>query len=261
MHLSETNQSIDSKKRFTDRVADYVKFRPSYPADIITFLKDNSILTDSSVVADIGSGTGFLTKLFLDNGNKVFGVEPNKEMRLAGERFLEQYDNFVSITGSSEETTLTDQSIDVITAGQAYHWFDVEKTAHEFKRILKQSENNNIVLIWNTRTNKTEFNRKIERIIKKYSTDYNQVSHTQDKNKEQNIFFNKTFTKINFPNYQKLTFEGLLGRLASSSYMLKKTDSKFPAFEKDLKEIFIHYEVDGHVLLDYETELFYGMLD
>ena len=259
--MSVSKTSIDSKKRFTDRVEDYVKFRPSYPTDIIAFLEENALLTKSSVIADVGSGTGLLTKIFLENGNKIFGIEPNKEMRMAGEKFLKQYDNFVSINGSSEETTLIDESIDLITAGQAYHWFNIEKTALEFKRILKQSNKENIVLIWNTRTDKTEFNRAVERIIKKFSNDYEHVSHTQDKNKDQNIFFNTVFKRKTFPNYQELTFDGLLGRLLSSSYMLKKTDERYPTFENELKKIFTCYEVNGTILLDYETELFYGKLE
>ena len=255
-----TSQIEDSKKRFSDRVVDYVKYRPSYPVEILSFLGQNHLLTKNTIIADIGSGTGILTKLFLDNGNKVFGIEPNNEMRLAGEKYLKKYTNFVSITGSAEKTTLSDHSVDVITAGQAYHWFNVEETAKEFIRILKKSDKNNIFLIWNTRSEKTAFNKELEALIQKYSKDYKQVSQTEDKNKANNIFFNKEFSKKIFPNSQELTFDGLLGRLLSASYMIKKDDPLFEQFKTELKELFEKYQNDGKVTLVYETELFYGKI-
>ena len=137
--MNNFDHKLDSTKRFSDRVADYVKYRPSYPHELIDFLESNAFLTESSVIADIGSGTGLLTKLFLDRGYEVYGIEPNKEMREAGEDFLKEYDKFRSVNGTSEKTTISDHSVDLITAGQAYHWFDIEKTAVEFKRILKNS--------------------------------------------------------------------------------------------------------------------------
>ncbi len=259
--MSNFDSNFDSTKRFSDRVSDYVKYRPSYPHELIDFLESNSFLTKSSIIADVGSGTGLLTKLFLDNGNKVFGIEPNKEMREAGEEFLKDYENFVSINGTSEQTNLPDQSVDLITAGQAYHWFDKEKTAKEFKRILNYSNKENIVLIWNTRAKHIDFNDELEKIIREYSKDYDNVSQTQDKNKQKNIFFNKSFSKKVFPNFQKLDFEGLLGRLLSASYMLKQSDEKYPLLEKDLRELFIKYEDNGLIKLIYDTEVFYGILE
>ena len=260
MSMDNAKSQIDSKKRFSDRVADYVKYRPSYPYELINFLMEIKILTKESVIADVGSGTGLLTKLFLENGNKVFGVEPNDDMRKAGEIFLKNYSNYTSITGSSESTTLPDHSVDVITAGQAYHWFSQEKTSEEFKRILKDPNKSNIILVWNTRTKINSFNRDLEELIQKFSTDYNKVSHENDKKKDQNILFNKIFQKKTFPNDQKLTFHGLLGRLLSASYMLKKTDPKYSDFEKSLKDLFEKHQVDGKVTLLYETEVYYGSL-
>ena len=249
---------IDSKKRFSDRVEDYVKYRPSYPKEIIIFIEKEGILTKSSIIADVGSGTGLLTQLFLQHGNKVYGVEPNQEMRNAGEEFLKQYPNFISVAGSSEETTLSDHSVDVITAGQAYHWFDKEKTKKEFSRILKPSAKSNIILIWNTRTENSSFNKELEKFIKKFSTDYEKVSHTEDQQKKESILFGVRFNKKIFDNSQKLDHDGLLGRLLSASYMLKKEDPKYPVFEKELKELFNKYQKNGHVIIEYETELYYG---
>ncbi len=259
--MTNTETQSDSKKRFSDRVDDYVKYRPSYPEEIINYLEDLNILQGKSIIADVGSGTGILTKLFLDHGNKVYGIEPNTEMRIAGENFLKEFDNFQSIIGSSENTNLPDHSIDLITAGQAYHWFNVEETAKEFKRILKDRNKDNIILIWNTRTEIKPFNKELEELIKKYSKDYNQVSQTQDKNKAKNIFFNKEFKKKIFPNNQILSFEALLGRLQSASYMIKKNDFKYEQFYDELSKLFHKHEKNGFIILEYETEVFYGNLD
>jgi SAM-dependent methyltransferase len=253
------NDSSDPKKRFSDRVDDYIKFRPTYPRNIISFM-EKSGLTKSSVIADIGSGTGLLTRLFLEYGNVVYGVEPNAEMRIAGETLLQNFSNFISINGSSENTTLNSDSIDFIIAGQAYHWFDQNLSKNEFIRILKQPELDNVFLIWNTRNDSTPFNRELEKIITTYSSDYLKVSHTQDQNKKDKIFFDREFKKISFPNFQLLDFSGLLGRLLSSSYMLKKSDIKFNKFESDLRSLYQNYQEDGLVNIVYTTEVFFGSL-
>ena len=128
---------IDSTKRFSSRVENYIKYRPGYPPDMLDLLKKKCGLPDASVIADIGSGTGILTELFLRNGNPVFGVEPNREMREAAERLLGKHPNFTSISGTAESTTLKNQSVGFITASQAFHWFDRERARREFLRILK----------------------------------------------------------------------------------------------------------------------------
>src|ERR1700736_2261037 len=113
----------DAKQRFSDRVADYVRYRPGYPTEVLTLLRSECALRPGQVIADIGSGTGFLSELFLKNGNRVYGIEPNEAMRLAGEEYLASFDNFVSIDASAEATTLEYGTIDFVTAGQAFHWF------------------------------------------------------------------------------------------------------------------------------------------
>ena len=115
---------LDPTKRFSNRVENYLKYRPRYPAAIIPLLESECGLTPETLVADVGSGTGFLTELFLKHGNRVLGVEPNAEMRSAGERLLAKYPTFCSVNAMAEATTLADSSIDLIIAGQAFHWFD-----------------------------------------------------------------------------------------------------------------------------------------
>src|ERR1700693_2309305 len=129
----------DAKNRFSNRVADYLRYRPHYPEGVLDFLRSQSQLSAGHTVADIGSGTGFLSELFLKNGNAVFGVEPNQEMRAAGEEYLAAYPRFRSIDGSAEATTLPDSGVDFVTVGQAFHWFKPAPTHREFTRILRSN--------------------------------------------------------------------------------------------------------------------------
>src|ERR1700740_1992061 len=113
----------DATQRFTSRVANYVRYRPGYPAEVLDLLQRECGLTTDSIVADVASGTGIFTRMLLEHGNRVFGVEPNAEMRRAGEEFLSTYPNFTSVTGTAEATTLEPRSVDFVTAAQAGHWF------------------------------------------------------------------------------------------------------------------------------------------
>src|SRR5258706_4086166 len=137
----------DTVERFSNRVANYVKYRPDYPREIIGFLEANCGLTHESVIADIGCGTGISSRLFLENCNRVIGVEPNAAMRAAAEEQLAEFPEFTAVDGTSEHTALPDASVDIVAAAQAFHWFDPEKTRPAFRRILKTAAYN--VLIWN----------------------------------------------------------------------------------------------------------------
>src|ERR1051326_6182744 len=166
---------LDPTKRFTNRVDNYLKYRPSYPPAIIDLLESKCGLTREKIVADIGSGTGFLTELFLKHGNKVLGVEPNREMRAAGESLLATYPSFISVNATAEVTTLADRSIDFIVVGQAFHWFDHEKTKLEFKRVLKSD--GWVVLVWNGfDLENSALVRGYHELLVKYGTDYQDVS-------------------------------------------------------------------------------------
>jgi len=145
---------------------------------VVAVLRDACGLTPQSVVADIGAGTGILTELFLRNGNRVFAVEPNPEMREAGERQLKHDPNFLSVAGRAEATTLASGSVDIVAAGQAFHWFDRGPARDEFIRILKPG--GWVVLIWNERlTDTTPFLKAYEQLLERYATDYAQVDHKQ----------------------------------------------------------------------------------
>ena len=152
-------------ERFTSRVETYIKYRPTYPAAVIDLLRSECGLTADAIVADVGSGTGILSELVLKNGNEVIGVEPNQAMRLAAEHLLSSYPRFRSVEGSAEASTLPAASVDLITAGQAFHWFDATAARREFARILKP--NGSVALIWNDRQlDSTEFLRGYEALLR-----------------------------------------------------------------------------------------------
>ncbi|MHA1915872.1 MAG: class I SAM-dependent methyltransferase [Promethearchaeota archaeon] len=243
---------VDPKKRFSSRVDNYIKYRPNYPQEIITFLKKQGILLNDSVIADVGSGTGILSEMFLKERNSVIGIEPNPDMRKAGEKLLKNYQNFTSINGSAESTGLDDKSVNLVTAGQAFHWFDLKKTKIEFKRILRP--NGFVIIIWNNRRKSgNNFSCDYEKLMRKYGTDYNLVRKS-----ETNIedFYN--YKKKMFFNYQKLDYSGLKGRLLSASYIPLDNDPGFNEMITELKKVFEENQKDGYVKIEYDTEVNYG---
>lgn len=252
---------MNTLNRFSNRVENYIKYRPDYPAETIIFLKQNNILKPESVIADIGSGTGISTELFLKQGNKVYAVEPNKEMREAAERLLKGNKNFISIDATAEDTALKSKSIDLIIAGQAFHWFDKKKSKVEFQRILKNE--GTVVLMWNDRrTTSTEFLRVYEDFIKMFATDYNEVNHKNIDEKIFNDFFGSGNYKIeSFINYQHFDLDGLKGRILSSSYMPAEGQENFNTMMDVLKDIFIKFQKNGKVTIEYDTKIYYGKLN
>jgi SAM-dependent methyltransferase len=251
---------IDSTRRFSSRVEDYIKYRPHYPSQVIETLTGQCGLTQSSAVADIGSGTGILAELFLGNGNRVFAVEPNREMREAGERLLGNQPGFYSLDGRAEATGLPGHSVDFVTAGQAFHWFDRVKASNEFKRILKPA--GWVVLVWNERdTQSTPFLAAYERLLRRYGTDYEQVDHLQVDEAELHEFYGPHgFDSRTFRNRQVFDYAGARGRLLSSSYTPEPGYPDHEPMLTELLRIFQDNQENGRVALEYTTAMYYGRL-
>ncbi len=247
----------DTIERFSNRVENYVKYRPNYPAEILDFFGDRMNLKKESVIADIGSGTGISAKLFLQNSNAVFGIEPNKEMRRAAEKFLEDFPNFVSLNGTAENTTLPENSIDFIIAAQAFHWFKPTETRNEFKRILK--ENGFIALIWNERQLETNsFLREYEQFLIEFGTDYQKVRHDSVTKDILQTLFQTDFCEVIFQNAQSLDFDGLRGRMLSASYMPTKESLFFDKMMIKLKSLFAQHAENGKIEVLYDTKVYYA---
>ncbi|HEY0321520.1 MAG TPA: class I SAM-dependent methyltransferase [Pyrinomonadaceae bacterium] len=247
-------------ERFSSRVENYIKYRPGYPPEIIELLKEECGLTASSRIADVGSGTGILSEMFLKNGHKVYGIEPNREMREAGERLLHPYSNFKSIEGVAEATGLEDGSVDFVTAGQAFHWFDRKGARLEFLRILKPE--GWTVLIWNERrTDTTPFLIAYEKMLIEYGTDYEAVNHTKiDERVVAEFFSPESFRLKIYQNRQGFDFESLKGRLLSSSYTPEEGHPNYTPMLEELERIFQAHAESGEVSFDYETKVYYGQL-
>jgi ubiquinone/menaquinone biosynthesis C-methylase UbiE len=247
----------DAKQRFSTRVADYVRYRPGYPSEMIALLRTECGLRPGHVIADIGSGTGFLSELFLKNGNRVYGVEPNEAMRQAGEEYLAAYDGFSSIEGSAESTTLDDASVDFVTAGQAFHWFQQDAARTEFRRILKAD--GWIVVAWNDRQMDTPFAGAYEDLLVQYGTDYKKVREAYpEAGVMQEFFSGGSVAQRSIPNAQTFDLEGLVGRVRSSSYAPLEGHANYAPMMAAIEELFRSNQQDGRVRMEYSTHVYYG---
>lgn len=254
------NDPLSPLNRFSNKVGNYVKYRPHYPDEIMIKLKNEKVVNDESTIADIGSGTGILTEVFLKNGYKVYGVEPNKEMREAGEKLLKHYKNFISVNATAESTTLEVNSVDMVTAAQAFHWFDKEKAKAEFLRILKPP--GYVVVVWNTvRKTETPFLRAYESLLFKYGIDYARVKHENTTKKVMQKFYGNSGSKfVSFYNEQIFDYEGLKGRLLSASYVPTESQPGYKEMLEELRKVYDENNVDGKVKFEYDTNMYWGRL-
>jgi ubiquinone/menaquinone biosynthesis C-methylase UbiE len=250
--------------RFSDRVQNYVRYRPGYPPEVLELLRAECGLRSSDIVADVASGTGIFTLLLLENGNSVFAVEPNPDMRemsIDQLESLESYPRLVSIAGTAEDTTLRSSSVDFVTAAQAAHWFDLPRARAEFARILKPE--GWCVLIWNERrTSSTPFLRDYEQLLLTYATDYKEVRHERVTPTIHKFFAPAPFQERVFTTRQQFGFEGVAGRLLSSSYAPLEDQPGHAPMMQELRRIFeAHAEEEvRRVAFEYDTRVFYGRL-
>jgi SAM-dependent methyltransferase len=248
----------DSRERFTDRVDDYVRHRPGYPDGVRDLLERDCGLRRGSGVADLGSGTGILSRLLLSAGARVFGVEPNAAMRAAAESTFATEEAFVSVEGTAEATGLAPTSIDLATAGQAFHWFDPARTRAELQRILRPGAH--VALIWNVRAS-TPFNDDYEDLLVRFAPEYPAV-RARDRASEatvSEVLAPQAVHVARIPNLQQFDEAGLRGRLMSSSYAPKDGEPTHPAMMARMKEIFAAHASQGLVEMAYETVVYWGI--
>jgi ubiquinone/menaquinone biosynthesis C-methylase UbiE len=245
--------------RFSDRVENYVRYRPGYPAEVLELLRSECGLQPSHIIADVASGTGIFTRLLLENGNSVFAVEPNAEMREMGLHQLGAYDRLGSVAGTAEETTLRSASVDFVTSAQAAHWFDLPRARAEFVRILRPE--GWCVLIWNERrTASTPFLRDYESVLLTYGTDYKDVRHERTTAMIHEFFAPTSYQERVFSLVQQFDYEGLAGRLLSSSYAPLEGHSSHAPMMQELQRIFRAHAKDGKVEFEYDTRVYYAQL-
>lgn len=249
----------DATRRFSDRVENYVRYRPGYPPEVLQTLRNECGLSPRHVIADVASGTGIWTQILLENGNPVFGVEPNAEMRAAGERLLAEFSKFKSIPGTAEATSLPDHSLDFVTAAQAAHWFDRERGRREFIRILRR--HGWLVLIWNERvTDSTAFLRDYEQMLLKYGTDYQEIRHERTTDEICLFFDPAPFQERVFNMRQEFDYAGVEGRLLSSSYAPGPDHPQHTSMLRELRRVFEAHAVNDRATFEYKTRLYFGQL-
>jgi SAM-dependent methyltransferase len=241
-------------------VDDYIKSRPSYPKELFELLEQGLQLPLTTEIADIGAGTGILSKLLCEAGYQfVYGIEPNEAMYGALQQYMRDSPNFAARLASAENTQLESHSIDLITCGQSFHWFDVQAVKSEFRRILRPG--GWIVLIWNTWRKDTPVGTAYEQILLDHAIDYKQVAHTeQSDDRFDTLWGRKQWEHRQFPNYQNLDLKGLKGRFFSSSYTPAAGEEGHEAMEQAIETMFAQFSSDGRLILEYLTDIYYGMV-
>jgi SAM-dependent methyltransferase len=248
-------------ERFSTRVEAYREHRPRYPREIVDVLRRECGLTPQMVIADVAAGTGLLAEIFLDNGNPVIAVEPNAAMREACEALQEKYLQLRCVDGTAEAIGVADNSVDMVTVGQAMHWFDLEATHREFSRVLRPG--GWCVVAYNHRKMcGDDFHEGYERVLVKFGKDYGSVQSSHLTEDKLAAFFAPAEMRCaTLPNHQDLTLEGLRGRVLSSSYMPQKGDTKYPAMLDAVDALFARHAKRGLVRMDYETAISWGALN
>ena len=246
-------------ERFSTRVADYARYRPGYPQAAIDLLAARCGLSATAVVADIGSGTGILTERLLESGAQVIGVEPNDGMRAAAEAHLGARPRFRSVRGSAEATSLPADSIDLLVAGQAFHWFDVPRARQEALRVLHSGGWG--ALLWNERPREAgAFLLDYEALLLRHAAEYARITASRADEASMRAFFAGAMELATFPNQQVLDFEGLQGRLMSSSYAPEPGQAEHEPMMAGLRAVFDRHEHRGRVVFPYQTRVYFAQL-
>jgi SAM-dependent methyltransferase len=251
---------MNTVERFSDRVEDYVRYRPGYPRELLGTLREDCGLTKDAAIADIGCGPGNLAVVFLENGNTVFGVEPNAAMRAACGKVLARFHTFHQFDGRAEATGLPSASVDFVVAGQAFHWFEPVAAHAEFRRVLKTG--GWVALIWNERANgPSEFHDAYEAILVRNGVDYGKIRASRnDEDSIRAFFAGGSVQRASFAHAQTFDFEGLKGRLMSSSYAPITGHPAHEPMVRGLRELFDRQQKGGYVQFPYETTMWYGQL-
>jgi len=247
----------DSTQRFTKRVEDYVRYRPDYPAGLVSRLLEETGLGAGAVVADVGSGTGIFTRLLLQQDLRVYAIEPNAPMREAAQALLGDNRQFISVAAPAEDTGLANDSVDLVTAAQAFHWFHNDTAKAELRRILKPA--GRLALVWNRRKLSQPFQQAYDGILREFAPEYGKVNHMNlDDSEIAGFFAPDEMQVLHFDHSQRFDFSGLLGRLKSSSYCPVEDSQHYIPLVTELLALFDQHAVEGSIEFEYDTQLYLG---
>lgn len=242
------------RNEFNNKAKDYANGRPTYPKEILDKLIELGIDKNSNI-ADIGAGTGLFTNMLCELGSNIFAIEPNLEMINECKEYCD-YSNIRFICAPAEKTTLEDNSIDMITIAQAFHWFDKKLCKIEFKRILR--ENGHVLTIWNSLEEDNDFTKDYMNLIHKYEIKTNAGNSYFNADKEKFDFFGQDFEKVYYDNYQRMTLNSLISNAVSISYTPSKADKEYNEFIDKVTDLFNRYNKEGYVTFHYKTEISIG---
>lgn len=254
-----TTPFADATTRFSSKAEVYALARPRYPREVVSFLEAQGVIAPGKLLADLGSGTGLSAEPFLTAGYTVIGIEPNDPMRMEGDNYLKRFPDFRSVKGTSEATTLPGQSVDVVLAAQAFHWFNLDLTRAEMQRILRPP--GYFVAMWNHRNhNASDLQRGYEAILRKYCPEYHTLAELYRSPTRAAAFFQQGYQDATLLNPQKLTWPLYEARILSSSYIPQPGQPDFAPFMTEMKNLFERHAVDGVVQFDLEIWIHWGRL-
>ena len=252
---------MSNEEKFSGKATYYNYARPAYAESLLDVLYSDYGFTSQSIIADIGAGTGIFTEQLLKRGNKVYGVEPNADMRKAGEDRLKEYPGFVSVNGNAANTNLLNSSVNIITAAQALHWFPLEEFRKECNRILKP--NGLVVIVYNQRCNDF-INKNIDATIARYCNVRNAstgAAYIELKRKRINELYNGKFTEISKSNSLFMDKNKFLSYWLSRSYAPREGDVNYKLFVNDIVSVFDKYAKDGLITLKQESMAYIGKVN
>jgi SAM-dependent methyltransferase len=269
----ESEHMANPTPMISQRVDNYILHRPRYPRAILDLLRARCGLEPRHTIADIGSGPGILTELFLEHGHRVLGVEPDPDMRAGAAYYLRDFSSFRSVAGTAEETTLSDRSVDFVTVGQAFHWFDLERARDEFRRILRID--GWVVLVWNIQ--KAVGKPFLEALQGFWETEQfwkvtspqtrEQMARAQAYRLDEELareelldpFFGEgRYEQVSFDNPVIYDFQGLKGRILSNGPALEPGDPNYEPMLTALEDLFQTHQINGTVTIEHDTRVVYG---
>ncbi|HEU4577675.1 MAG TPA: class I SAM-dependent methyltransferase [Polyangiaceae bacterium] len=249
---------MDATRRFSNRVAEYVEFRPGYPDGVFSALAQRLSPELPRVAADIGAGTGIFSRGLLAHGFEVFAVEPNAEMRAAAEASLAAEARFHSGGGRAEASALPDASVALVSAAQSFHWFDPEQCRREWRRILMPG--GIVAVIWNERRLGSSFLQAYEAAMRALA-EYDEVHRRQrDRGTVRRLFEAQPLETLEYFHQQTFDWRGLRGRVLSSSYVPQPGAPGHDELMGALRQAYEAHQHGGHVQFDYVTRVHVGRL-
>jgi SAM-dependent methyltransferase len=237
---------------FGAKVADYVASRPDYPPALFDWLQAQGVLRAGTRAADVGTGTGLLTRDLLARGATVLAVEPNAAMRSACDHLLAGNPGYRSAAGQAEALPVADSSLELITAAQAFHWFDVPLARREFDRVLAPGAA--VALIWNDRVDDDALTRDTNRVFERFGGERRAAMLADEDRRAVDAFFAPQPAKLWHGDHrQTLDEAGLLALAFSRSYMPAPDAPEREAAAAAVREVFARHARDGRVTVRYRT--------